>query len=272
MFNFLDIIFPSKCLGCKFEGSFICGKCFQEITLKKLQQCPICKSKINQGEVCQKCKNKSPLDGLLVSTSYEQNLLIKKSVQQFKYKFNENLAEKLAEILFLSLSSSFRQLKQSVQKSEQHALTCCLQNTYFTPNSQLPTILVPISIHFRRKWQRGFNQAELLAKHVSKKINLPVYNLLKRIKNTPQQAKLSRQDRLNNLQNAFAINQKEMNKLQTASLKSQEEKKLQTTDRKLPAIILIDDVASTLATLEEAALTLKKTGFKNVWGLVIARG
>ena len=56
MFNFLNIIFPPKCLECKKEGSFICEICFQKIELKEIQQCPICKLKINQGEVCEKCK------------------------------------------------------------------------------------------------------------------------------------------------------------------------------------------------------------------------
>ena len=234
MLNFLDYIFPQKCLNCHQEGQFICDKCFQTIQLKTFQQCPICKIRINQGEVCEKCKNKSHLNGLLVATTYDNNPLIKKSVMQFKYKFNEDLAKKLATLL--SCHSGLSKIYASEK-----------------------TILVPIPLHFKRKWQRGFNQAELLTKQISKKTNIPFSNLLKRIKNTPQQAKLSRQERLNNLKSAFEINEKEF-------------KKIQIGKKELPTVILIDDIASTLTTLEESAHTLKKAEFKNIWGMVLARG
>ena len=78
MFSLFDIIFPAKCLGCMKEGDIFCEKCFQKIQFKKIQYCPVCKLKINQGEVCEKCVKKSALDGLIVATSYEQNYLIQK--------------------------------------------------------------------------------------------------------------------------------------------------------------------------------------------------
>ncbi len=277
MFSFLNIIFPPKCLGCKSEGNFICEQCFQQIELKSSQQCPLCKLKINHGEICEKCKNQSSIDGLLVATQYTKNPLIKKIVTQFKYKFNEDLAEKLAKLLIINCSSFiFRQLKQSVQNSKQHGSSCCPQKDLTNTNQTLPIILVPIPLHFRRKWQRGFNQAELLAKHISKNTNIPVYNLLKRIKNTPQQAKFNRQERLKNLQGAFKIDQKQLQVLTNSQQRQTHPKSFKwdsvTTDYKLPTVILVDDIASTLTTLEESAQVLKKAGFENVWGLVIARG
>jgi ComF family protein len=113
-------------------------------------------------------------------------------------------------------------------------------------------ILVPVPLHPRRKNWRGFNQAELLARTAAEKLNLPVENILLRTKNTPQQARLSRTARLINLKDAFAI---------------QPETNLQNK-----TVILIDDVASTGATLGECASALRKAGAKSVWGLVLARG
>ena len=265
MLNFLDYIFPQKCLNCHKEGQFICDKCFQTIQLKTFQQCPICKIRINQGEVCEKCKNKSHLNGLLVATTYDNNPLIKKSVMQFKYKFNEDLAEKLGKLLCCHTDLSILNKKCHPEPVEGLPFGCVtLPNNRtkldtFVKRNKKSYLLVPIPLHFKRKWQRGFNQAELLAKQISKNTNIPFSNLLKRIKNTPQQAKLSRQERLNNLKGAFEINEKEF-------------KKIQIGKKELPTVILIDDIASTLTTLEESAHTLKKAGFKNVWGMVIARG
>ena len=236
MFSLLDLFFPSKCLGCQIEGSSICHACFQKIQLKKIQQCPICRLKINHGEVCEKCKKKTPLKGVLVTTTYEKNPLIRKVINQFKYKFNEDLKEKLGKLI-----TGHYQKNIHLQKTNKQQI-----------------LLIPVPLHFLRQWQRGFNQAELLAQVVSKKTRIPVTNLLKRIRNTPQQAKLNRQARLANLKNAFQINQKTLKKLE-----------YQPKDY---TIILIDDVASTLSTLQESARTLKKQGFKNIWGLVIARG
>lgn len=277
MFNLLDIIFPPKCLNCKEEGSVLCNECFGKIELRKQQSCPICKKVNMRGKVCGKCVDKTSLNGLFVATSYGKKSIIRKVITQFKYKFSERLGERLGEVLYQPLDRLRNdiQLKQSVDKEgQQHASVCCLGDE--AQYSQL----VPVPLHFLRKWQRGYNQAELLANQVSQKSGVSVSNLLKRIKNTPQQAKLNRERRLENISGAFRINQKKLHEIRnksqqrltpTSPLKGVSNK-LQTTDYQLPTIILIDDVASTLSTLEECAKELKRCGFDEVWGLVIARG
>lgn len=109
--------------------------------------------------------------------------------------------------------------------------------------------LVPIPLHWSRRWWRGFNQAELLAVDLSHKTGLRHQPWLKKIKRTPSQAWLSKGQRSVNLSGVFAGDR--------ASLAPKK-------------IILIDDVCTTGATLKTAARTLKLAGAENIIGLVFA--
>jgi len=112
--------------------------------------------------------------------------------------------------------------------------------------------LVPVPLYIRRERTRGFNQSYILAKILA---NLGfwkgcVNGSLKRIRHTECQAGLSRMDRLSNLDSAFAW-----------------------LDVVMPdKILLVDDVYTTGATMNECAKVLKKSGAKHVSGLVLAKG
>jgi len=115
-------------------------------------------------------------------------------------------------------------------------------------------VIAPIPLTLRRRLNRGFNQSELLAKEIGAFLNCPVVNLLKRKKFKFPQAEITDwKKRKENIINAFALNDK-----------------LQTTNYK--KVILVDDVSTSGATLEEAASVLKKAGAKEIYGLVIAKG
>ncbi len=113
-------------------------------------------------------------------------------------------------------------------------------------------VIIPIPLHPRRERERGFNQAEILARLFSKKFGLNINNNLHRVIYTAQQAKLSGEERRKNLKNAFVF--------------SKDEK---TVPEK---VLLVDDVFTTGATMQECAKVLKNNGVKVVWGLVLARG
>ncbi|TSD05218.1 MAG: phosphoribosyltransferase [Parcubacteria group bacterium Athens0714_12] len=116
-------------------------------------------------------------------------------------------------------------------------------------------LIVPIPLHKKRFSWRGFNQSELLAEEIGTFFKIKTAaGILKRIKNTKPQTKLKRKERQKNVKNIFSI---------SFSLPQE------TLYKK---IILIDDVTTTGSTLREAAKILKKAGFKNVWGLVLAKG
>jgi len=113
-------------------------------------------------------------------------------------------------------------------------------------------VITPIPLTLKRKLNRGFNQSELLAKEIGAFLNCPVVNLLKRKKfNFPQAEIPDWQKRKENISGAFCL---------SPGVRSPDK------------IILIDDVSTSGATLEEAAIVLKQAGAKEIYGLVIAKG
>ena len=111
-------------------------------------------------------------------------------------------------------------------------------------------VVVPVSLHERRYRERGFNQAEVIGKLVAGRWSLAVADLLKRTKNTGHQTGRAREERLEAVRNAFQLNAKSQ----------------------LPkAVLLVDDVWTTGATMNECCRVLKQNGVKRVWGLVLAR-
>ena len=115
-------------------------------------------------------------------------------------------------------------------------------------------LIIPVPLYKYRLHYRGFNQAELLAKEVADYFNLPIeHNILKRRVFTTPQAKIKdTEKRRANLKEVFEIGPE-------SSLKGK-------------TIILIDDVCTTGATLVEATKILKKSGAREVWALVVAKG
>ena len=114
------------------------------------------------------------------------------------------------------------------------------------------SLLVPVPLHIRRLRERGFNQSLLLAKEMGRKYKLPVnFSLLKRCKFTLTQTGLNKTEREKNIKGAFTV-----------------------VDKKEVAgenIILIDDVYTTGATINECAKVLLKAGAQKVAVLTLAR-
>lgn len=110
--------------------------------------------------------------------------------------------------------------------------------------------LVPVPLHKKRLAERGFNQAEALAKKIGERAHMPVCNVLRRDTHTSPQAKLAKAERLMNVKGVFSIG------------------------APLPAgtPVLVDDVATTLSTLQECAAVLKEAGYEEVGAIAIARG
>ncbi|MCI0405283.1 MAG: ComF family protein [candidate division Zixibacteria bacterium] len=108
--------------------------------------------------------------------------------------------------------------------------------------------IVPVPLHWTRKWSRGFNQSALLAKALSKTAGLPIFPALRRVKRTKDQTRLSREERLANVRGAFHV------------VKDVEGKKL----------LLLDDVTTTGATLEECRRVLAEAGASQISAAVIA--
>lgn len=109
--------------------------------------------------------------------------------------------------------------------------------------------VVPVPLHWRRRWQRGFNQAELLARGIARKWHLPVVRALRRVRYTPTQTGLSNTARRKNVSAAFASR---------GSLSGRR-------------ILLIDDVLTTGSTAAACAAALRRAGAARVALLTAAR-
>ena len=120
------------------------------------------------------------------------------------------------------------------------------------PSDFLENIIVmPLPLTRRRYKWRGFNQAELLARAFSTHFNYPLNTNLERIKNQPPQVGLDEKERIKNVSGIFRLPKNSL------------------LDKN---VLLIDDIVTTGATLNEAALTLKAAGAKSVSALVLAKG
>jgi ComF family protein len=111
--------------------------------------------------------------------------------------------------------------------------------------------IVPVPLHWKRQWRRGFNQAELLARGIAKHRRIPVLNALRRAKATADQAALTSAGRRRNVVGAF-----------------QARKGVELLGKR---ILLVDDVFTTGATASACALTLKRAGAASVFLLTLAR-
>jgi len=113
-------------------------------------------------------------------------------------------------------------------------------------------MIVPVPLHIKKLRQRGFNQSAILARALKKKWRIPLnYFLLKRAKFTLTQTGLDKKEREKNIKGAFEV----------TSAKDVKDKN----------IILVDDVYTTGATVNECAKTLRKAGAKDVAILTLAR-
>ena len=231
--NFLlDLIFPRYCLGCQKELSY---------DAENTQICGDCFAKIrlNRGAQYQK---ETALKAMFAAGQYDDPIL-REAIKSFKYQSIESLKKPLAKL-------AIDYLKKENLASKFSGF-----------------VIAPIPLTLRRKSNRGFNQSDLLAKEIGAFLNCPVVNLLKRKKfNFPQAEIPDWQKRKENISGAFAPNVKSLNiplpddRLEVGQLQNIEK------------VLLIDDVSTSGATLEEAAFVLKQAGAKEIYGLVIAKG
>ena len=112
------------------------------------------------------------------------------------------------------------------------------------------SVVVPVPLHPRREYQRGFNQADDLARQ----LGVPVLPLLRRVRFTKSQIELPKEERRENVANAFAVDPDPRSQIPDPCI-----------------VVLVDDVATTGATLEACAAVLKRSGVKEVRALTAAR-
>lgn len=120
------------------------------------------------------------------------------------------------------------------------------------PEALAADVVVPVPLHPARQRERGYNQAELIARPLAKRLRLPLGPyLLVRIKPRPDKHRLSRQERWRTVRGAYVLREgARVDKLR---------------------ILLVDDVFTTGATLDSCSRALRKAGAARVIGLTVAR-
>jgi ComF family protein len=219
----LDFLFPQKCLGCGKEGDLICRACERLLTRIVNPVCPRCGRPQASAILCPNCVEwRSSLTCIRAPLRFEG--LTRQIVHQFKYQNLRSLTVPLATIL----------------------------KNYLRKEPLPAEIVMPVPLHPRRLRERGYNQSQLLARELSRLMNLPLFeNELKRVKYiVPQARTRSVQERRENLKEAFQCR-----------VFSQPGK----------AVLLVDDVATSGATLDAGAKALLAAGSGPVFGLTLAR-
>lgn len=219
----LDLLYPKLCVGCGKEGAFICNSCYRSMLRIVPPVCPLCGTPQASGVLCYHCiSHLTAIDG--IRSAFQFNGITRKAIHQMKYGNLRAIAGCLAEQLFDFLASH-----------------------------DIPAgVLVPVPLHPKRLRERGYNQSQLIAEKLAKKMGLPVIsNCLLRNRPTPPQARTQNaKERWANVIGAFIC--------QDNKLSGQQ-------------VLLIDDVTTSGATLEACASVLKDAGVASVWGLTLAR-
>ncbi len=227
---FLDLLFPLHCAGCGKEGMGFCDTCQALLTLIP-PSCFVCK-KLVPGI------HGVPAGRTCMSCRKKSNI----------YSFFSPFFYDSAAVRTLIHDLKYRHIGDNAA-----ILGAMLYRAiaYHGVVLSQHALLVPIPLHKARERVRGFNQAHLIAQTLGAKIGIPIASdILLKTKKTPAQMALRREVRLTNVAGAFAVSD-------TAEVRNR-------------TIILLDDVKTTGATLEEAAKTLKSAGAKRVWAITVA--
>lgn len=229
----LDLIYPQRCPICDDivtpKGCMVCESCKDILSPLRQPLCYKCGRPIisTSTEYCDTCSTYNfGFDRAFSLWPY--NNTVKSSLSRFKYKGRREFAEYYAYELYKHFKS--------------------------LPSKLNITAIVPVPIHSGRLKSRGYNQANLIAKLLSEKMELPnISDYLTRSKNTTAQKNLDPVSRRNNLKNAFEIN-----------------KNSPYYGVHLRNILLIDDIYTTGSTADACSKVLKNNGTEKVYVLCVA--
>ncbi|MEE9284124.1 MAG: ComF family protein [Dehalococcoidia bacterium] len=209
----LDFLFTPRCVGCRREGAYLCEPCLAQVARLEGPYRPV-------------TDHRDDAEPLAVPLSYSPFAMkgaIRQAVHDLKYRGVRALAPLLGAAM-----------AEHAQRSGLRA-----------------DLLVPVPLHRTRLRERGYNQAELLAREVGRRMRLPVDSeTLARVRHgSPQAMSGDAAERRAEVREAFQAR------------------------RKLPArrVLLVDDVCTTGATLNACGRALKRTGVQQVLGLTLAR-
>jgi ComF family protein len=229
----VDLLYPPSCrfCGAATAGGVrpFCTPCEAALTEDPFATCPRCGSSIGPYALledgCSRCRDdRFRFDAVIRLGRYRDTL--REAVIRSKHSAEELLAHGLGVLLADRIVS--------------------------TLGAEAASAVVPVPLHWLRRWQRGYNQAEAIAEAVADGLRLPFQpRALRRIRYTRAQTRQSRTQRRENLRGVFRPSV--------------------WADLRGRTVLLVDDVLTTGATCHEAARALKVAGANRVLVAVLAR-
>ena len=218
----IDLILPPRCGGCHLPGSWLCENCRRRIRRLSEPLCRRCGAELESGRATCTCKGRlRALTRLRSAVAYEGP--VESALHRFKYQGWRRLADPLAHLL--------------------------AERIVVEGLAALQIVAVPL--HPDRERQRGFNQSELLAGELRRKLALGApHGRLVRVRATVPQVGNDRLHRWENVRDAF--------EWRGPALRGR-------------SLMVVDDVATTGATLEACASALRAAGSGPVIGVTVAR-
>lgn len=224
----LNILFPRRCPVCgeitRPEGSLICPSCLPKLSLVTNPVCKKCGKEILDpaAEFCEDCRRRRHAFEYGVAL-YNYNEAARRSMAQVKYNNKREYLDFYGAALAARYGRRIRAMKADA--------------------------IVPVPVHPQRRRKRGFNQAEVLARVLGKRLEIPVVpGMLLRTKKTQPQKNLNAAERLKNLSGAFAAG---------------------TVPAGVRSVLLVDDIYTTGSTIEACARTLRAAGVERIYFAVV---
>ncbi|MCS7047098.1 MAG: ComF family protein [Gemmataceae bacterium] len=230
----LHLLYPPVCWVCRQLSDDlnqgVCGACKKDLTTDPKPTCPRCASTVGPfvdlSQGCTMCRDADfvfdrafrlgPYDGLLRET-----------ILRLKRPDGAELAEVVADLAAAHLRPRLAMEQIS--------------------------LVVPVPLHWRRRWQRGFNQTEGLAAALARALSCRYApRLLRRIRDTAQQTRLTPAQRRDNVKGAFCL--------------------IEPAEATGATVLLVDDVMTTGATLNECARCLRRAKPARIIVCALAHG
>ena len=229
--QFVDFLFPPRCVGCRRLGVWLCAECLDQVLRVAPPVCARCGTMVAADGLCHRCQT-APLHIECIRSVFCFEGVLRDALHRFKYRGLTALAASLGGLMA----------------------------AYWTQHPVPADVVVPVPLHAARRRERGYNQAALLAREMVRQAAASHYadqaeldvdeQALVRQHATSPQVELDRRRRKENVRGAFRCSGQELVGKQ---------------------VLLIDDVCTTGATLEACAAALYSGGVGGVRALTLAR-
>jgi ComF family protein len=229
-----QLIYPNTCWVCGDimppEQEQVCATCLPALTVDPFPTCPRCSSTVGPNlsiADCPECRPHSfAFDGAFRIGPYDG--LLREVILRMKQWTGEELAEVVAGLWAKRMAERLTSIQAQ--------------------------IVIPVPLHWTRRWRRGFNQSEILARSLAKQLAIPFWpRTLRRMRATPQQTEQpSGATRRDNVKQAFELRPG-----------------FNVRDK---TVLLVDDVLTTGATASEAARALQTQKPRTIFVAVLAHG